>query len=253
MDFSELVKIVAKLRSPEGCPWDRKQDRESLKPYLVEEFYEVIDAIEDNDADGTCEELGDLLFQIVLQSQLSKEEGTFDINDVVNGIASKMVRRHPHVFGDNKLKTSEDVTEWWDEHKKKEGKNKKSVMDRVPRSLPALVRAREIQLKATKVGFDWDRIEDAFGKLEEEIKEFKAALQTKKHSDVESEIGDIIFVLVRIANFVNVSAEDALRNTIKKFIGRFEYIESAASKQGKTLSDMTLTEMDSLWEEAKGN
>lgn len=246
-----MVEIVAKLRSPEGCPWDRKQDRESLKPYLVEEFYEVIDAIEDNDVDGIREELGDLLFQIVLHSQLSKEEGRFNINDVVEGIATKMVRRHPHVFGGEKLKTAEDVTEWWDEHKKKEGKNKKSVMDGVPRSLPALIRAREIQLKATKVGFDWERIEDAFEKLEEELKELKAALQTKKHSEIESEIGDVLFVLVRIANFVNVNAEDALRSTIRKFLGRFEYIEREASSQGRTLSDMTLEEMDGLWEEAK--
>jgi tetrapyrrole methylase family protein/MazG family protein len=252
MDFNELVDIVAKLRSPEGCPWDRKQNRDSLKQYLVEEFYEVIDALEDNDTDGICEELGDLLFQIVLQSQLSNEEGTFDINDVVDGIASKMVRRHPHVFGDKKLKTAEDVNEWWDEHKKKEGKNKKSLMDGVPRSLPALIRAREIQLKATKVGFDWDRIEDAFEKLEEEIREFKDALQKKKQSEIESEIGDVFFVLVRIADFANVNAEDALRNTIRKFIERFEHIEREALNQGKKLSDMTLEEMDVLWEEAKG-
>jgi MazG family protein len=144
------------------------------------------------------------------------------------------------------------VNEWWDEHKKKEGKNKKSLMDGVPRSLPALIRAREIQLKATKVGFDWDRIEDAFEKLEEEIREFKDALQKKKQAEIESEIGDVFFVLVRIANFANVNAEDALRNTIRKFIGRFEHIEREALNQGKKLSDMTLEEMDVLWEKAKG-
>ncbi len=251
MKFRELVEIVAKLRSPEGCPWDRKQDRESLKPYLVEEFYEVIDAMDDSDEEGICEELGDLLFQIVLQSQLSKEEGGFDINDVVDGISAKMVRRHPHVFSGKKLKTAEAVTERWEEHKKREGKIKKSVMDGIPRSLPALVRAREIQLKATKVGFDWERIEDAFDKLEEEIKELKSALKEKKQSDIKNETGDVLFVLVRIANFVNVNAEDALRSTIRKFLGRFEYIESEALKQGRIIAEMTLEEMDILWEEAK--
>jgi len=251
MNFDELVEIVAKLRSPEGCPWDREQNRDSLKPYLIEEFYEVIDAIEENDAEGTCEELGDLLFQIVLQSQLSKEEGSFDINDVVKGISSKMVRRHPHVFGDKDLETSADVSEWWEEHKRKEGKNSTSIMDRVPKTLPSLLRAREIQIKAAKVGFDWERIEDVYEKLEEEIGEFKDALLNKKHEEIESELGDILFVLVRIADLVNVNAEDALRNTIKKFLKRFRHIETEAAKQRKKLSDMTLAEMDSLWEDAK--
>lgn len=251
MTFDEFVEIVAKLRGPDGCPWDKEQTRESLKPYLVEEFYELLDAVEENETGGMREELGDLLFQIVLQSQLSKEEGRFDINDVIEGIASKMVRRHPHVFGDKNLKTSQDVTEWWDEHKKKEGKNLKSIMDRVPNTLPALIKAREIQLKATKVGFDWNRIEDVYVKLEEEMREFRGALESKRHEEIESELGDILFVLVRIANFVNVNAEDALRNTIKKFIQRFRYIEDEAAKQGRKLSGMTLEEMDVLWKEAK--
>lgn len=251
MNFEELVNIVAKLRSPDGCPWDRKQTRESLKPYLIEEFYEAIDAIEENDIGGMREEFGDLLFQIVLQSRLSQEEGRFDIHDVVDGIASKMVERHPHVFGDKDLKTADDVSEWWEEHKRKEGKMKRSIMDRVPNSLPALIRAREIQLKATKVGFDWDRIEDVYAKLEEEIGEFRDALQKKNHDEMESELGDIFFVLVRIANFVDVNAEDALRKTIKKFLHRFGYIEKEASRQGKELSDMTLEEMEVLWNEAK--
>lgn len=251
MNFDELVKIVAKLRSPEGCPWDREQDRDSLKPYFIEEFYEVIDAIEENDEEGIREELGDLLFQIVLQSQLSKEEGSFDINDVVEGISLKMVRRHPHVFGDKDLKTPEDVSGWWEEHKRREGKNRRSIMDGIPKTLPSLLRAGEIQLKASKAGFDWERIEDVYKKLEEEIGEFRDALQKKDHKEIEDELGDIIFVLVRIANFVNVNAEDALRKTIRKFIRRFSHIETEAERQGRKLSDMTLEEMDSLWEEAK--
>jgi len=251
MNFNKLVDIVAQLRSPEGCPWDREQTRESLKQYLVEEFYELIDALEENDYEGMKEEMGDLLFQIVLQSQLSKEEGKFDINDVVADIGGKMVRRHPHVFGDKALKTSDDVVEWWDEHKKREGKNHDSAIGGVPRSLPALLRARKIQMKATKVGFDWNRIEDVFEKLEEEIRELKEAIREKNHKDIEDELGDLFFVLVRIANFVDVNPEDALSRTIRKFDQRFRYIEAAAAGQGRKLSDMTLAEMEVFWEEAK--
>ncbi len=251
MNFEELVEIVVKLRSPDGCPWDREQTRESLKQYLVEEFHELIDALEDNDYGGMKEEMGDLLFQIILQSQLSKEEGKFDINDVVSDIAVKMVRRHPHVFGDKELKTSDDVVEWWDENKKREGKNHDSAIGGVPRSLPALLRARRIQMKATKVGFDWNRIEDVFEKLEEEIRELKEAINKKKHKDIEDELGDLFFVLVRIANFVDVNPEDALRRTIKKFDQRFRHIEAAAARQGRKISDMTLAEMELFWQEAK--
>jgi tetrapyrrole methylase family protein/MazG family protein len=251
MNFEELVDIVAKLRAPDGCPWDREQTRESLKQYLVEEFYELIDALEDNDYDGMKEEMGDLLFQIIIQSQLSKEEGKFDINDVVADIAGKMVRRHPHVFGDKDLNTSDDVVEWWEESKKSEGKNHDSAIGGVPRSLPALLRARKIQMKATKVGFDWTRIEDVFEKLEEEIIELKEAINEKKHNDIEDELGDLFFVLVRIANFVDVNPEDALRRTIKKFDQRFRHIEAGAARQGRKISDMTLAEMEVFWQEAK--
>jgi len=251
VNFDELVNIVAKLRGPGGCPWDREQTRDSLKPFLVEEFYELIDALDENDHEGIREEMGDLLFQILFQSQLSKEEGLFDIHDVVDGIARKMVNRHPHVFGDRKLKSSQEVMEHWQEHKKKEGKNYESVIDGVPRALPALLRARKLQIKATKVGFDWERIEDVFDKLDEEIAELKEALGKKDRKEIESELGDIFFVLVRIANFVNVNPEDALRNTIGKFTGRFIYMEKAARREGKQLSDMTLAEMEVLWNKAK--
>ncbi len=251
MNFQELVSIVAQLRGPEGCPWDKKQTRESLKPYLVEEFYELLEAVEDDNTDGIREELGDLLFQIVIQSQLSKEENLFDIDDVVDGIASKMVRRHPHVFADKELNKGSEVSDWWEEHKRNEGKNKESAMDGIPRTLPALLRAREIQLKASKAGFDWSRIEDVFAKLEEEIGEFRDALKNKNHDEMQSELGDILFVMVRIANFVNVNAEDALRKTIKKFLQRFRYMEKEASRQGRELTAMTLEELDLLWNEAK--
>ncbi len=232
MKFDELVDIVAKLRGPDGCPWDREQTRESLKPFLIEEFYELIDAIDENDNNGIKEEMGDLLFQIVLQSQLFSEEGEFDVNEVIDGIARKMVSRHPHVFGDKVIETSDEVEVWWQEHKRREGKGYDSAIGGVPRALPALLRAQKIQLKASKVGFDWDSIGDVFGKIEDEL-------------------GDLLFVLVRVANFVDVNPEDALRRTIRKFIGRFSYVENEASKQGRKLSEMTLAEMDVLWNEAK--
>lgn len=251
MRFEELVKIVAKLRGPEGCPWDREQTRETLKPYLVEEFYELIDAMDDSDAEGMKEELGDLLFQIVLQAQLSEEEGTFTISDVIQGIAEKMVNRHPHVFGDGTLKTSDEVIAWWGEQKKREGKCYASAIDGVPKALPALARASMLQKKATKVGFDWNRIEDVFAKLQEELKEFHDALGKDQRASIEDELGDIFFVLVRIANFVNVNPEEALKKAITKFTRRFKHLENAASGQGKKLTEMTLQEMDVLWEKAK--
>ncbi len=251
MKFEELVDIVARLRSPDGCPWDREQTRESLKPFLVEEFYELIDALDEDDPEGIKEELGDLLFQIVLQSQLSKEEEIFSINDVVEGIARKMVRRHPHVFGEKDLKTSDDVIRSWEEHKKSEGKNHGSAIGGVPKSLPALVRAQKLQMKATKAGFDWKKIEDVFGKLDEEVGELKKALKDGKKAEIEDELGDIFFVLVRISNFLDINPEDSLRKTIRKFIGRFEHIETEAARQGRRINDMTLAEMDALWERAK--
>ncbi len=251
MNFDELVEIVAKLRGPGGCPWDREQTRESLKKYLVEEFYELIDAIEKKDTKNMKEELGDLLFQIVIQSRLSEEEGEFGIDNVIDGIVSKMIRRHPHVFGEKELETSDDVNIWWEKSKINEGKNHESLLGGVPRALPALLRAQEIQFKAAEVGFDWDNIKDIFEKLEEEIAEFKGALKNKNQDEMVHELGDIFFVLVRIANFVNADPEVALKKTIDKFEFRFRYIEKEAGKLGKELSEMKLAEMEVLWNEAK--
>ncbi len=251
MSFEELVKIVAKLRGPEGCPWDREQTRESLKKYLIEEFYELIDAIENNDSKNMKEELGDLLFQIVIQSRLSEEEGDFGIDNVIDGIVSKMIKRHPHVFGEKELETSDDVNVWWEKSKIDEGKIHESALGGVPRTLPALLRASKIQFKASKAGFDWDDIKDIFGKLEEEIAEFKDALTNKQHDEMVHELGDIIFVLVRIANYIDADPEDALKKTINKFEFRFGYMEKEARKLGKDLSEMKLAEMEGLWNEAK--
>jgi len=251
MSFNRLIKIMETLRGQYGCPWDKEQSRDSLKPFLIEELYELLEAIDEGKPEKIREELGDLLFQIIFHSQISKELGQFDINDVINGIAEKMIRRHPHVFGNKDLKTSKEVIASWEEHKRKEGKDYESAISGVPKALPALLRAHELQKKATRVGFDWENIEDVFKKLNEEIKEFKEAIKKKDQKEIESEIGDIFFVLVRISNFVNVNPEDALRKTISKFIQRFRYIERKALEMGKNLPDMTLKEMEAFWQEAK--
>ncbi len=251
MPFDSLIKIMETLRGPQGCPWDKEQTRETLKPFLVEELYELLEALDEDDPEKIKEELGDLLFQIVFHCHLSGENGEFDIRDVVNNISDKMVRRHPHVFGSADLMTSEDVLVLWEEHKKKEGKERESVLDGVPRALPALYRAQRLQDKASRVGFDWDRIEDVFKKLDEELDELRAALDKKDQRAIEDEMGDIFFVLVRISNFAGVTPEDALRKTTSKFTNRFKHIEMRASEQGRRLSDMTLEEMDVLWEESK--
>ncbi|GAB4541298.1 MAG: nucleoside triphosphate pyrophosphohydrolase [Thermodesulfovibrionia bacterium] len=252
MHFEELVKIVERLRGPDGCPWDREQTRETLIPFLIEELYELIDAFKKDDSEEIKEELGDLLFQLLLHCQLSKEEGRFDVDDVLKGIIDKMIRRHPHVFGDKDLKTSEEVLKWWKEHKSAEGKGSNSVLGRIPDSLPALLKAQKIQERASEVGFDWKGMDGALKKLEEEIHEFKKAVERKDIDEIEEELGDMLFVLVRLSNFVNVNPEYALQMTINKFIKRFSHIENEALRQGRSLSDMTLEEMDAIWNKAKG-
>lgn len=251
MYFDKLVGIVERLRGPDGCPWDREQTRETLIPFLIEELYELIDAFKKDDSEEMKEELGDLLFQIILHCQLSREEGRFDVDDVLKGIIDKMVRRHPHVFGDKDLKTSEEVLRWWKEHKEAEGKVANSILGRIPEGLPALLKAQRLQERASKVGFDWEDMNGALKKLEEEIHEFKKAVEKKEIDGIEDELGDMLFVIVRLSNFVNVNPEYALQRTINKFIKRFSHIEEEALRQGRNLSDMTLEEMDAIWNEAK--
>lgn len=250
--FDKLLQIMAVLRSEGGCPWDREQTRETLKPYLLEETYEVMEAIDEGDPENIREELGDLLFQIVFHCRLGWELGEFDMQDVIEKISSKMVGRHPHVFGDAVFNTSAEVLQQWEDRKKEEGKNRDSILEGVPKQLPSLSRARKIQSRASKVGFDWTSVSDVLDKLEEELREFRAALDRKKQNEIEDELGDVFFSLVNVARFVGVDPEDALRKTISKFISRFRYIEMKAADQGRGLADMTLKEMDALWEEAKG-
>lgn len=251
MPFENLIKIMEALRGPNGCPWDKEQTRDSLKPFLLEELYELLEALDDGDPEKIKEELGDLLFQIVFHCQLSEEMGEFNISDVIDKIADKMVSRHPHVFGEKEVKTHCELLHNWEESKKREGKQRESIFEGIPKGLPALLRAHKLQDKASRIGFDWKRIENVFEKLNEELDEFKTALGKKDQREIEDELGDIFFVLVRISNFVGVNPEDALRKTISKFIHRFRHIEMKASEQGKRLAEMTLEEMDVLWEEAK--
>jgi tetrapyrrole methylase family protein/MazG family protein len=250
-NFQKLVDIMTLLRSKDGCPWDKVQTSESIKPYLIEETYEVIEAIDEKDPVKMKEELGDLLLQVVFHAQIAKDRGEFDINDVIDKISDKMVSRHPHVFGDAKFETPEEVTKQWQDRKREEGKLKDSALEGVPKELPSLLRAHRLQSRAAKVGFDWAKVEDVFGKLDEELEEFKEALEKKDKKEIEDELGDIFFVLVNISRFVGVNAEEALRKTISKFISRFRYIEMTAADEGRQLSDMTLEDMDALWNEAK--
>lgn len=249
--FESFTEIVAHLRAPNGCPWDKEQTHESLRKHLLEESYEAISAIDSGDFSHMREEFGDLLLQIVLQSQIANEEAQFNVSQVIQGIHSKIVRRHPHVFGDVKLDGVDDVLENWEKLKEKErGKKKdgKGVLDGVPLILPALSQAQEYQDRAARVGFDWPEIDGVLDKVKEEIEEIKRA---ETDFELASEIGDLFFVLVNFARWKKVDAESVLRGTNAKFKKRFAYVEQGAKRQGRNLSELSLDEMESLWQEAK--
>ncbi|GAA0067236.1 MAG: nucleoside triphosphate pyrophosphohydrolase [Clostridium perfringens] len=252
-DFQDLLDIIETLRNPGGCPWDREQTHESLKSALLEECYEVIDAIENEDEDALIEELGDVLLQVVFHASIGKEDGYFDIMDVIGGISNKMINRHPHVFGNEEANTSEQVLVNWDEIKKEEKgiKTLTEEMQNIAKSLPAITRAYKVQKKAKKVGFDWDDVNCAMDKVKEELNEIKEVYNCEDKSIIEGEVGDLLFACINVARFLEVDGELALDKTIKKFINRFSYIENEAIKNNKNLKDMTLEEMDKLWEEAK--
>ncbi|GAB5047019.1 nucleoside triphosphate pyrophosphohydrolase [Thermodesulfovibrio sp. TK110] len=249
--FDELVKIMETLRSEKGCPWDRVQTHDTLKRYLLEEAYELIEAIENKEPEAIKEELGDLLLQIVFHSQIAKEEGNFDINDVIKSIIQKMISRHPHVFGEAEFKTPEEVLNQWDERKKEEGKLSSSILEGIPLALPALLRAYKIQSRVSKVGFDWDNAQGVIEKIKEELKEVEEAVETKEKDRIEEEIGDLLFSIVNLARFLRIDPETALRKTNRKFEKRFKSMEKLVRKKGKSLKDMSLQEMDNLWDEIK--
>ncbi|MBI3327590.1 MAG: nucleoside triphosphate pyrophosphohydrolase [Nitrospinae bacterium] len=251
--LDRLAEIMARLRSPNGCPWDRAQDSTSLKPYLLEEAYEVLEALEGGDPQKLREELGDLLFQVIFHAQLAREREEFDIYAILEGTIAKMIRRHPHVFGSATASTPKEALQNWEEIKRQEtaATRATSVLDGVPRRLPSLLRAQRLQDKAARVGFDWERTEQVWEKLEEEMRELRATLATQDQAKAEAELGDVLFSMVNLARFLEINPDEALHKTMTKFIRRFQFIEQALSRQGKTLKQATLAEMDALWEQAK--
>ena len=253
-DFNDLLEIVEVLRGENGCPWDREQTHKSLEKALVEESYEVIDAIDREDDNGLVEELGDVLLQVVFHASIGKEDGYFDINEIITGICNKMISRHPHVFGTlNNINTSNDVLTKWDELKKEEKgyETLSEEMKGVTKGLPSLLRAHKVQNKAKKVGFDLADIDSAINKLKEEIQEVIDVYNTKNMDKIKDEVGDLLFSCVNVARFLNVDEELALNATIDKFIKRFSYIEGKIKDKGQDLQDVNLDKMDKLWEEAK--
>jgi XTP/dITP diphosphohydrolase len=245
--FDRLLTIMDELR--EQCPWDQKQTMETLRPLTIEETYELGDAILDADLNEVKEELGDLLLHIVFYSRIGSETNDFDISDVINGICEKLIHRHPHIYSDVKVKDETEVKQNWENLKLKEGKL--SVLQGVPKSLPALVKACRIQEKVAGVGFDWEHSDQVWSKVEEEIGELKEEIVNKNQDAIEDEFGDVLFSLINYARFLNIDPENALERTNKKFIKRFQYLEKKAKGLQKSLSEMTLAEMDVYWDEAK--
>jgi len=245
--FNRLLDIMDELR--EKCPWDRKQTLESLRHLTIEETYELGDAILDNNLNEVKKELGDLLLHIVFYAKIGSETGDFDMAGVANEICDKLIHRHPHIYGDVQVEDEEQVKQNWEKLKLKEGK--KSVLEGVPKSLPALVKASRIQDKAKGVGFDWEEPHQVWDKVQEELAEFQEEVKAGDKEKIESEFGDVLFSMINYARFLDINPEDALERTNKKFIKRFQYLESKASELGKPLADMTLAEMDVFWNEAK--
>jgi MazG family protein len=248
--FERLVAIMARLRAPGGCPWDREQSFDTIKPYLLEETYEVLEAIDKRDWPALADELGDLLLQAVFFAQMASEENKFSIDDSIDAIVHKLIRRHPHVFADGSAKTADDVKRRWDEikadEKKSKGEPARGLLESVPRNLPALVEAQQISSKAAGVGFDWENAEQVLDKLNEELGELSGAREGGSREDLEGEIGDLLFVLVNLARFMKVDPEQALRKTNAKFRRRFAHVE-----EGVKLPGATIDEMEALWQEAK--
>lgn len=248
-----LLEIMAKLRSPEGCPWDIKQTHKSLVKDLIEESYEVIDAINQEDPKLLADELGDLLLQIVFHTQIAKENNQFSMNEVIEAICTKMIRRHPHVFSDTKVSDVNDVLTNWEAIKQQEKLNsdRTSILDGIPQQLPALMRAEKIQSKVQKVGFDWDNIQGPLNKLNEEVQEFQETVANNDYQGMTEELGDLLFSIVNIARHLDLNPELALTNTNENFIKRFQHMEEQAKAINRKLEDMSFAEMDQLWENAK--
>ena len=248
--FTKLLNIVSQLRGPDGCPWDKEQTHKSLLPYFLEEAYEVIEGVEAGDMNSLKEELGDVLLHVVFQADIAQKNSEFTIEDSLNHVNEKLVRRHPHVFGDKKADAAFHAKQNWESAKHKE-KKRKSRLDGVPKTLPALTRAQRLQEKASYTGFDWEKIGQVWDKIHEEIQELKEAQSNGNKSHIEEEIGDVIFSIVNLARFLNISAESALRKTNRKFVTRFKDVETELKKRGKEVEDSNLEEMDEIWNTVK--
>jgi len=254
-EIEKLVKLMERLRAPDGCPWDKEQTLESIVPFIIEEAYEVVAAIDSKDPVEIKEELGDLLFQIIFCTRITEEKGAFCLADVINASHEKMVRRHPHVFGESKANTSEEVLKRWAEIKKDEKKEKNNhkhgYLEGIPKALPALLRAHKVSQKAARAGFDWKSVKEVMEKLNEEVDEFHSAVNKKDAAGMEEELGDMLFTMVNVGRFLEVNPEDALRKTVGKFIRRFHHIEKSLNEKGEQLTSATIEEMERLWQEAK--
>lgn len=250
--FARLMQLMRKLRGPGGCPWDAEQTHESLKRYLLEETYEVMEAIDAGSPEMLMEELGDLLLQPVFHAVIAEENGEFSMDDVLRILCDKLIRRHPHVFADLRVNDIDQLVANWERIKKKEkGDERRSALAGIPSHLPALLRAQKVSEKAARVGFDWDHLDPVFAKVLEELKELEKTLFTGDQERMEAELGDLLFAIVNLGRFLSLNPEDALRKTITRFTKRFSHIENTLHAQGKSLHDASLDEMDALWEEAK--
>jgi tetrapyrrole methylase family protein/MazG family protein len=251
--FEELVEIMTRLRGENGCPWDHQQTHESLKKYMIEETYEAVDAVDSGDMNHLREELGDVLLQVIFHAEIARENGVFDIDDVVEGISSKLLRRHPHVFGDTQVECAEEVLQRWDQIKagEKGHKTRSSILDSVPRSLPALARAMEISKRAARAGFEWPNTDAVIDKVHEEVSELQVELESTDQERISDEVGDLLFTIVNVARWRNVDPEDALRRMIDRFTARFRRIEETAVESGRSMEEMTIEEMDAVWHQAK--
>ncbi|MCP5468339.1 MAG: nucleoside triphosphate pyrophosphohydrolase [Deltaproteobacteria bacterium] len=249
--FEELLQIMVRLRGPQGCPWDKKQNHISLTRYLLEECYEVLHAIETGDEDELKEELGDLLLQVVFHAQIAKEAKQFECRDVLQLLIEKLVRRHPHVFSETKLETEQEVRQQWEEIKSQEKPQQKSLLSGIPPKLPALLWAYKLGSKASHVGFDWERAPDVLEKVEEEIQELKEAILQKNPEEMEMELGDLFFSLAQLARHYKLDPERSLRLSCHKFTQRFQHMEEDVSKKGKSLKELGVAELEELWEQVK--
>jgi tetrapyrrole methylase family protein/MazG family protein len=247
-EFSKLVKLIARLRSPEGCPWDKKQTHVSLREFLLEETYEVLEALDEKDNPKLCQELGDLLLQIILHAQIASENAKFDLNDVLFNINTKLVRRHPHIFSGGKAQNAEEVSHNWEAIKKGERDGEASILDSVPRQMPALAYSQDIQRRVAQIGFDWENIEGVIDKISEEVNELKNSISQEEKDE---EFGDLFFTLVNVARRMGIDPESSLRQANRKFYKRFSQMERLCRERNITLSQLSFDEQNTLWEEAK--